>query len=105
MSIVQHSVVWLSNFCLTTFNFVPIIMSSLPLCLLLCRYCQLEEPASYRKEQLYNSLKLHQFYHDVEDELSWINDRRPIAASEELGHNLTEVQNLLHKHQVIELHV
>ena len=68
--------------------------------LLLCRYCQLEEPASYRKEQLYNSLKLHEFYHDAEDELSWIKDRRPIAASEELGHNLTEVQNLLHKHQV-----
>ena len=64
------------------------------------RYCQLEEPASYRKEQLYNSLKLHKFYHDAEDELSWIKDRRPIAASEDLGHNLTEVQNLLHKHQV-----
>ena len=68
--------------------------------LFLRRYCQLEEPASYRKEQLYNSLKLHEFYHDAEDELSWIKDRRPIAASKELGHNLTEVQNLLHKHQV-----
>jgi len=67
---------------------------------LVYRYCQLEEPASYRKQQLNNSLKLHEFFHDVEDELSWIKDRRPIAASEELGHNLTEVQNLLHKHQV-----
>jgi len=64
------------------------------------RYCELEEPASYRKEQLNNSLRLHKFYHDVEDELSWIKDREPLAASEELGHNLTEVQNLLHKHQV-----
>ena len=64
------------------------------------RYCELEEPASYRKEQLNNSLRLQKFYHDVEDELSWIKDREPLAASEELGHNLTEVQNLLHKHQV-----
>ena len=35
-----------------------------------CRYCQLEEPAPYRKGQLHNSLKLHEFYHDVEYELS-----------------------------------
>ncbi|XP_065894234.1 spectrin beta chain, non-erythrocytic 1-like isoform X3 [Dysidea avara] len=69
---------------------------------LVAQYCELEEPASYRKEQLNESLRLHKFYHNVEDELSWIKDREPLAASEELGNNLTEVQNLLHKHQLLE---
>jgi len=36
----------------------------------------------------------------VEDELSWIQDRKPTAESTDLGNSLTAVQNLMKKHQV-----
>lgn len=44
---------------------------------------------------------MYQFFRDVEDELSWIQDRRPVAESADLGNSLTSVQNLMKKHQVI----
>ena len=43
---------------------------------------------------------MYQFFRDVEDELAWIQDRRPLAESEDLGSSLTAVQNLMKKHQV-----
>ena len=55
---------------------------------------------SRRHQQLEDSLKLHQFNHDVEDELSWVREREPLASSSSLGSTLTDVQSLLKKHQV-----
>ena len=55
-----------------------------------------------RHQQLEDSLKLHQFRHDAEDEVSWIRERNPLASSSDLGHTLTEVQSLLKKHSVLE---
>ena len=55
-----------------------------------------------RHQQLEDSLKLHQFCHDAEDEVSWIQERNPMASSSDLGHTLTEVQSLQKKHQVLE---
>ena len=53
-----------------------------------------------RHQQLEDSLRLHQFVHDVEDELGWVREREPPVASSERGSSLTSVQNLLKKHQV-----
>ena len=67
----------------------------------LFRFCQLEEPAALRKQLLEESQRLQEFYRDVEGEFSWIREKEPIASSDDLGKNLTGVQNLLKKHQVL----
>ena len=53
-----------------------------------------------RHQQLEDSLKLHQFLHDVEDELAWMREREPLASNTDLGSSLTSVQSLLKKHKV-----
>ena len=58
-----------------------------------------------RHQQLEDSLRLHQFRHDAEDEVSWIRERNPLASSSDLGHTLTEVQSLQKKHQALETEV
>lgn len=63
-------------------------------------YNMLSEPCQIRHDNLEDSLMLFTFYRDVEDELSWIREKRPIAAMTDLGTNLTTVQNLQKKHQV-----
>ena len=55
-----------------------------------------------RHQQLDDSLKLHQFQHDVEDEVNWIHERQPPASSSDLGRTLAEVQSLQKKHLVLE---
>ena len=67
----------------------------------LLRFCQLEEPAALRKQLLEESQRLQEFYRDVEGEFSWVKEKEPIASSDDLGKNLTGVQNLLKKHQVL----
>lgn len=66
------------------------------------RYHQLKEPLQARKDQLELSTMLQQFTRDVGEELQWLNDREPIVASQELGNNLTAVQNLQKKNQILE---
>ena len=53
-----------------------------------------------RHQQLEDSLKLHKFVHDIEDEMAWIREREPVASSTALGNSLTNVQNQLKRHQV-----
>lgn len=53
-----------------------------------------------RHQQLEDSLKLHQFLHDVEDEQTWMREREPLASDTDLGNTLTSVQILLKKHKV-----
>ena len=65
-----------------------------------CRYCELEDPMARRHQQLDDSLKLHQFLHDVEDEQTWMREREPLASDTDLGNTLTSVQILLKKHKV-----
>ena len=64
------------------------------------RYNSLAEPCHIRRDNLEEALHMYQFFRDVEDELSWIQDRKPIAESTDLGNSLTAVQNLMKKHQV-----
>ena len=65
------------------------------------RYCQLEDPMAHQHQQLEDSLKLHQFLHDVEDEQTWMREREPLASDTDLGSTLTGVQILLKKHKVV----
>ena len=53
-----------------------------------------------RHQQLEDSLRLHKFIYDVEDEKAWMREREPLARSTDLGNNLTSVHILLKKHQV-----
>jgi spectrin beta len=69
---------------------------------LVAKYCQLEDPMARRHQQLEDSLKLHQFQHDVEDEVTWVRERNPLAASSDLGRTLAEVQSLQKKHTTLE---
>ena len=55
-----------------------------------------------RHQQLEDSLKLHEYIHDIEDEMAWIREREPLANNNALGNSLTSVQSLLKRHQVRE---
>jgi len=66
-----------------------------------CRFGSLSEPCNIRRENLEDSLLLYTFYRDVDDEMSWIREKRPIAAMTDLGTNLQTVQSLQKKHQVV----
>lgn len=69
------------------------------------RYQTLHEPGQIRRENLEDALLLQQFYRDIEDELSWISEKEPLASSTDLGNNLISVQNLQKKHQVLEAEI
>uniref|UniRef100_A0A182PG07 Spectrin beta chain n=1 Tax=Anopheles epiroticus TaxID=199890 RepID=A0A182PG07_9DIPT len=69
------------------------------------RYHSLHEPTTIRRDNLEDSLQLHQFLRDAEDELLWLNEKEPQAASKDLGSNLTAVQSLQKKHQALEAEI
>ncbi|XP_052769142.1 spectrin beta chain, non-erythrocytic 2-like isoform X1 [Mya arenaria] len=69
------------------------------------RYVSLHEPANIRKDNLMEALSMYQFYRDVEDELAWIQDRKPVAESTDLGTSLVSVQSLMKKHQALEAEI
>ena len=64
------------------------------------RYHSLHQPMQIRKDNLEDALLLHQFLRDVDDELQWVAEKEPLAASTDLGTSLTAVQSLQKKHQV-----
>lgn len=63
------------------------------------RYHSLQQPMQIRRDNLEDALMLHQFLRDVEDELQWVTEKQPQAASTDLGTSLTAVQSLQKKHQ------
>ncbi|KAM4625037.1 spectrin beta chain, erythrocytic [Polymixia lowei] len=63
---------------------------------------QLLTPLGQRKGKLEAAKAIHQFYRDLADELLWIEERMPLAMSEEHGHNLQTVQMLLKKNQTLQ---
>lgn len=48
----------------------------------------LSEPAEARKNKLQDSLDLHRYLANVEDELAWIRDKEPLVKSDDLGRTL-----------------
>ncbi|KAK9533937.1 hypothetical protein VZT92_009024 [Zoarces viviparus] len=63
---------------------------------------QLLTPLAQRKGKLEAVKAVHQFYRDLADELLWIEERTPLAMSQEHGHNLQTVQMLLKKNQTLQ---
>ncbi|KAM9354581.1 LOW QUALITY PROTEIN: spectrin beta chain, erythrocytic [Pholidichthys leucotaenia] len=63
---------------------------------------QLLTPLAQRKGKLDAAKAVHQFYRDLADELLWIEERIPLAMSQEHGHNLQTVQMLLKKNQTLQ---
>ncbi|XP_053986770.1 spectrin alpha chain isoform X1 [Hylaeus volcanicus] len=66
------------------------------------RYHSLQEPMQIRRDNLEDAKLLHQFARDVEDEMHWLSEKEPLAASNDLGSSLTTVQRLQKKHQSLE---
>lgn len=64
------------------------------------RFKKLEPAVAARKQKLQESLQLHQFVFDVDNELQWIKEHLPAAASQDMGKNLIDAQKLHKKHQV-----
>ncbi|KAK0173670.1 hypothetical protein PV328_006832 [Microctonus aethiopoides] len=66
------------------------------------KYHSLQEPIQIRRDNLEDAKLLHQFIRDVEDELHWLSEKEPLAASSDLGSSLMTVQRLQKKHQTLE---
>ncbi|XP_076644007.1 spectrin beta chain, non-erythrocytic 5 kst isoform X2 [Halictus rubicundus] len=66
------------------------------------RYHGLQEPMQIRRDNLEDAKLLHQFARDVEDEMHWLSEKEPLAASNDLGSSLTTVQRLQKKHHSLE---
>lgn len=66
------------------------------------RYHSLHEPLTIRRDNLEDSLLLHQYLRDAEDELEWLAEKEHLASSNNLGNSLTAVQSLQKKHQALE---
>ncbi|XP_028251670.1 spectrin beta chain, erythrocytic isoform X2 [Parambassis ranga] len=63
---------------------------------------QLLTPLAERKGKFEAAKAVHQFYRDLADELLWIEERMPLAMSQEHGHNLQTVQMLRKKNQTLQ---
>ncbi|ETN74189.1 hypothetical protein NECAME_13133 [Necator americanus] len=72
---------------------------------LLKRFEDLGGPASARRAALEESRKWHQLAFDVDCELQWIAEKKPIASSEDTGRNLTEALNMVKKQDQLEAEV
>lgn len=65
----------------------------------------LDGPMKRRRDDLEESLKFYKFLFELDNELEWIKDHVPSAASETLGQNLHEAQNLCKKHKKLEAEI
>ncbi|XP_044756004.1 spectrin alpha chain isoform X2 [Coccinella septempunctata] len=67
------------------------------------RFHQLRSPLQAKKDLAESCLMLQQFTSEIDEELQWLSDREPLAASLDLGNSLTAVQSLQKKHQSLEV--
>ncbi|XP_072302377.1 spectrin family protein isoform X2 [Eucyclogobius newberryi] len=65
-------------------------------------FVMLQEPLQLRRQQLLASKEAHQFNRDLEDEILWIKERMPLAASSDNGKDLPTVQLLIKKNQTLQ---
>ncbi|XP_068106871.1 spectrin beta chain, non-erythrocytic 4 isoform X3 [Hyperolius riggenbachi] len=63
------------------------------------RIVRLIEPLKERRRILLASKEVHQVTRDLEDEITWIQERLPLATSKDHGSNLQNVQQLIKKNQ------
>uniref|UniRef100_A0A8C2B5X4 Spectrin beta chain n=1 Tax=Cyprinus carpio TaxID=7962 RepID=A0A8C2B5X4_CYPCA len=59
-------------------------------------------PLTQRRGKLEPAKAVHQFFRDLADEILWVNERLPMAMSEDHGNNLQTVQLLLKKNQSLQ---
>ncbi|KAJ8308165.1 hypothetical protein KUTeg_013039 [Tegillarca granosa] len=69
------------------------------------RFSKIQEPLLKRREQLEKVKRIHQFIRDVEDEKLWINEKMPIATSNNFGNSLLSVQLLKKKTHSLETEI
>ncbi|XP_061600718.1 LOW QUALITY PROTEIN: spectrin beta chain, non-erythrocytic 1-like [Cololabis saira] len=69
------------------------------------KFQNLQAPLQTRRDKLMASREIHQFNRDVEDEILWVEERMPLAASTDHGHNLQTVQLLIKKNQTLQKEV
>lgn len=65
-----------------------------------CRYKSLRDPLQERRGSLEASRLQYQFFRDVDEELTWVREKLPMASSRDYGQSLATVQSLQEKHQV-----
>lgn len=63
------------------------------------RYKIIRNLAEKRRENLNNSLIIHQFLRDIDEEESWIKEKKLLVSSDDYGKDLIGVQNLKRKHR------
>ncbi|XP_009465027.1 PREDICTED: spectrin beta chain, non-erythrocytic 2-like, partial [Nipponia nippon] len=63
------------------------------------QFLGLREPLRERCRKLLASKEEHQFNRDLEDEILWVKERRPLAVSTDHGKDLPSVQLLIKKNQ------
>uniref|UniRef100_A0A8C2CSZ0 Spectrin beta chain n=1 Tax=Cyprinus carpio TaxID=7962 RepID=A0A8C2CSZ0_CYPCA len=71
-------------------------------CTLQRDFQKLLTPLAERRGKLEAAKAVHQFFRDLADEILWVNERLPMAMSEEHGNNLQTVQLLLKKNQSLQ---
>ncbi|VDM96402.1 unnamed protein product [Thelazia callipaeda] len=63
------------------------------------RYEKVREMAITRREKLNKAITVYQFLRDIDDEESWIKEKKLLVSSDDYGRDLTGVQNLRKKHR------
>uniref|UniRef100_A0A8D3CS22 Spectrin beta chain n=1 Tax=Scophthalmus maximus TaxID=52904 RepID=A0A8D3CS22_SCOMX len=66
------------------------------------RMVRLIEPLKERRRILLASKEVHQVGRDLEDEILWVQERLPMAMSQEHGSSLQAVQQLMKKNQTLQ---
>ncbi|CAI5455840.1 unnamed protein product [Caenorhabditis angaria] len=66
------------------------------------RYDNVKKMAADRRDKLSKSLNVHQFFRDIDDEESWIKEKKLLVSSDDYGRDLPGVQNLRRKHRRID---
>uniref|UniRef100_A0A8C8YBE4 Spectrin beta, non-erythrocytic 5 n=1 Tax=Panthera leo TaxID=9689 RepID=A0A8C8YBE4_PANLE len=69
---------------------------------LLRRFESLREPLRERREALEARSRLSQFFRDADEEMAWVQERLPLAATQDCGQSLSAVRHLQEKHQNLE---
>uniref|UniRef100_A0A0K0ELE0 SH3 domain-containing protein n=1 Tax=Strongyloides stercoralis TaxID=6248 RepID=A0A0K0ELE0_STRER len=63
------------------------------------RYERAKELADERRDKLNKAHAVHQFLRDIDEEESWIKEKKLLVSSDDYGRDLTGVQNLKRKHR------
>lgn len=66
------------------------------------RYDGVKKMATDRRDKLSKALNVHQFFRDIDDEESWIKEKKLLVSSDDYGRDLPGVQNLRRKHRRID---